>query len=406
MTTLDRLLADLVAIDSVNPTLVPGAAGEAAVARRLIEELDAIGLTVEVQVVAPGRPNVVGTLRGRAPGRSLMLCGHIDTVGVSGMDAPFDPVLKDGRLYGRGAQDMKGGVAAMIDAVRAVAEGGGLDAGEVIVACVVDEEHSSIGADALVTRWRADAGVVTEPTDLDIAICHKGFAWSEIVTIGKAAHGSRPADGVDAIVHMGRVLVELGALDATLQAGARHPRLGSASLHASTIAGGHELISYPDRCALQVERRTIPGEPAGALDREVDAILARLAAADPAFRGASAAGAAHGHRPCGRLPRRHHRHELLDRRCRAGRRRHPVGALRAHRRRPAQHRGVGGSRQRASVPRRARRPRPRVVPLTPVRRQASRCWSRQMPRSTNATLAGRSPRRRMKYGNHCFPNGT
>lgn len=284
MTTLDRLLADLVAIDSVNPTLVPGAAGEAAVARRIIEELDAIGLTVEVQVVASGRPNVVGTLRGRAPGRSLMLCGHIDTVGVSGMDAPFDPVLKDGRLYGRGAQDMKGGVAAMIDAVRAIAEGGGLDAGEVIVACVVDEEHSSIGADALVTRWRADAGVVTEPTDLDIAICHKGFAWSEVVTTGKAAHGSRPADGVDAIVHMGRVLVELGALDAALQAGARHPRLGSASLHASTVQGGHELSSYPDRCALQLERRTIPGEPAGALDREVDAILARLAAADPAFR--------------------------------------------------------------------------------------------------------------------------
>lgn len=284
MSTLDRLLADLVAIDSVNPTLVPGAAGEAAVARRIIEELDAIGLTVEVQVVAPGRPNVVGTLRGRAPGRSLMLCGHIDTVGVSGMDAPFDPVLKDGRLYGRGAQDMKGGVAAMIDAVRVVAEGGGLDAGEVIVACVVDEEHSSIGADALVTRWRADACVVTEPTDLDIAICHKGFAWSEIVTTGKAAHGSRPADGVDAIVRMGRVLVELGALDAALQAGARHPRLGSASLHASTVQGGHELSSYPDRCALQLERRTIPGEAAGVLDREVEAILARLAAADPTFR--------------------------------------------------------------------------------------------------------------------------
>ncbi|MFN7976882.1 MAG: M20/M25/M40 family metallo-hydrolase [Vicinamibacterales bacterium] len=285
MTTLDRLLSDLVAIDSVNPTLVPGAAGEATVARRIIEELDAIGLAVEVQVVAPSRPNVVGTLRGRAPGRSLMLCGHIDTVGVSGMDAPFDPVLKDGRLYGRGAQDMKGGVAAMIDAVRVVAESGGLDAGEVIVACVVDEEHSSIGADALVTRWRADAGVVTEPTDLDIAICHKGFAWSEIVTTGKAAHGSRPADGIDAIVHMGRVLVELGVLDTSLQAGARHPRLGSASLHASTITGGHELSSYPDRCALQVERRTIPGEPAGAFDREVDAILARLAAADPAFKG-------------------------------------------------------------------------------------------------------------------------
>lgn len=288
MDTVDRLLRDLVAIDSVNPTLVPGAAGEAAIARRLAAELEAIGLAVEVQEVAPGRPNVVGTLRGRAPGRSLMLCGHVDTVGVAGMAAPFDPAVRDGRLHGRGAQDMKSGVAAMVDAVRVVSQGGGLDAGAVIVACVVDEEHSSIGADALVTRWRADAGVVTEPTDLDIAICHKGFAWSEVVIHGRAAHGSRPADGVDAIVHMGRVLVALGDLDRRLQAGARHARLGPASLHASIIAGGRELSSYPDRCALQVERRTIPGEPETVLAAEIDAILADLAAADPAFHGQAA----------------------------------------------------------------------------------------------------------------------
>ncbi len=285
MDTVERLLRDLVAIDSVNPTLVPGAAGEAAIARRLVAELEAIGLAVETQEVAPGRPNVVGTLRGRASGRSLMLCGHIDTVGVTGMAAPFVPAVRDGRLYGRGSQDMKSGVAAMIDAVRAVVDSGGLDAGEVVVACVVDEEHSSIGADALVTRWRADAGVVTEPTDLDIAICHKGFAWSEIVTTGRAAHGSRPADGVDAIVHMGRVLVALGDLDRALQAGDRHARLGPASLHASLIDGGRELSSYPDRCALQVERRTIPGEPETVLASEIDDILAALAAADAAFQG-------------------------------------------------------------------------------------------------------------------------
>ena len=158
MTTVHRLLRDLVAIDSVNPTLVPGAAGEAAVAMRLVQEFEAIGLPVEIQEVAPGRPNVVATLAGRASGRSLMLCGHLDTVGVTGMPAPFTPEERDGRLYGRGSQDMKSGVAAMVDAVRAVAEGGGLAAGRVIVACVVDEEHSSIGADALVTRWRADGG--------------------------------------------------------------------------------------------------------------------------------------------------------------------------------------------------------------------------------------------------------
>lgn len=289
MDSAERLLHDLVAIDSVNPTLVTGAAGEAAIARRLVQELEAIGLRVEVQEVSPGRPNVVGTLVGRAPGRSLMLCGHIDTVGVAEMAAPFDPAVRDGRLYGRGAQDMKSGVAAMVDAVRVVAGAGGLDAGEVVLACVVDEEHSSIGADALVTRWRADAAIVTEPTDLDIAVCHKGFAWSEIVTTGRAAHGSRPADGVDAIVHMGRVLVALGDLDRRLQAGERHPRLGTASLHASIISGGRELSSYPDRCVLQVERRTIPGEPETALNAEVAAILAQLAAADAAFAGTASA---------------------------------------------------------------------------------------------------------------------
>ena len=123
MTTVDRLLRDLVAIDSVNPTLVPGAAGEAAIAQRLVQEFEAIGVPVEVQEVAPGRPNVVATLEGRAPGRSLMLCGHIDTVGVAGMTSPFTPLERDGRLHGRGAQDMKSGVAAMVDAVRAVADG-------------------------------------------------------------------------------------------------------------------------------------------------------------------------------------------------------------------------------------------------------------------------------------------
>jgi acetylornithine deacetylase len=289
MDTVERLLADLVAIDSVNPTLVPGAAGEDAIARRLVQELEAIGLKVEVQEAAPGRPNVVATLTGRAAGRSLMLCGHIDTVGVAGMRSPFEPIVRDGRLYGRGAQDMKSGVAAMIDAVRTIAEGGGLAAGRVVVACVVDEEHSSLGADALVTRWRADAAIVTEPTDLDVAVCHKGFAWSEITTRGHAAHGSRPAEGVDAIVHMGRVLVALGALDHALQAGPRHPLLGPASLHASLIKGGRELSSYPDQCTLQIERRTIPGESDTVLTGEVDALLARLAAADATFSAGATA---------------------------------------------------------------------------------------------------------------------
>jgi acetylornithine deacetylase len=281
------LLNDLVRIDSVNPSLVAGAAGEAAIARALVDVLHASGLHVEVQEAAPGRPNVIATLRGRAPGRSLMFCGHIDTVGVAGMTRPFDPEERGGRVYGRGAQDMKSGIAAMIGAARVITEGGGLEAGSLTVACVVDEEHSSIGADALVTRHRADAAVVTEPTDLAVAVAHKGFEWVDIETEGKAAHGSRPRDGRDAILRMGRVLGALEDLDRALQTGPAHPLLGTASLHASLIEGGRELSSYPDRCSVQVERRTIPGESGGCAGREVEQILDRLRSVDPEFRAAS-----------------------------------------------------------------------------------------------------------------------
>jgi acetylornithine deacetylase len=277
-----RLLRELVAIDSVNPSLVPGAAGEAVIAQAIAAHLRRIGLDVEMQEVVPGRSNVIGVLEGRGRGRSLMLCGHIDTVGVEGMTAPFDPVERDGRIYGRGSQDMKGGVAAMIDAARIVADGG-LDAGRLIVAAVVDEEYASLGADALVTRWRADGAVVTEPTDLQIAIGHKGFAWFEVETKGRAAHGSRPLEGRDAILRMGRVLHALEALDRRLQAAVPHPLMGTASLHASTIEGGRELSSYPDRCALKLERRTVSGETESAVVLELQEILARLKAEDAEF---------------------------------------------------------------------------------------------------------------------------
>lgn len=279
-----RLLKQLVSIDSVNPSLVPGAVGEALIARALAEELRQIGLSVEIQEAAPGRPNVVGVLEGRAPGRSLMYCGHIDTVGVAGMTRPFDPAEREGRIYGRGSQDMKSGVAAMVGAARVVAESGGLDAGRLVIACVADEEHASVGAEALVTNWRADAAVVTEPTDLAVAVAHKGFEWVEIETEGRAAHGSRPREGRDAIRLMARVLMGLDALDRDLQSRSPHSLLGTASLHASLIDGGRELSSYPDRCHLQMERRTLPGEAPGIATREVELIVHRLREADADFR--------------------------------------------------------------------------------------------------------------------------
>jgi acetylornithine deacetylase len=283
MVPVIALLRDLVAIDSVNPSLVPGAAGEAEIARAIAEYLRRAGLDVQVQEVAPGRPNIVGVLEGRHAGRSLMLCGHMDTVGVDGMDAPFDPQIRDGRLYGRGSQDMKGGMAAMLDAAREAAARG-LGTGRLIIAAVVDEEHASLGADAIAASWTADAAVVTEPTDLQVAVGHKGFAWLEVETLGRAAHGSRPKDGHDAIVRMGRVLRRLEGLDHDLQSRPGHPLLGTGSLHASIINGGRELSSYPDRCRLQFERRTIPGETVEMVRDEVATILRDLAREDSAFQ--------------------------------------------------------------------------------------------------------------------------
>jgi acetylornithine deacetylase len=177
---------------------------------------------------------------------------------------------------------MKGGLAAMIDAACGIARGG-LTRGRLIVAAVADEEYASAGADRLVSGWRADAAVVTEPTDLSIGVAHKGFSAAQVVVHGVAAHGSRPADGRDAILHMGRVLSRLEALDRSLQGRAPDRRLGTGSLHASLIQGGGELSSYPARCALQFERRTLPGEPTDASLLEMRDILSALGSEDRNF---------------------------------------------------------------------------------------------------------------------------
>jgi acetylornithine deacetylase len=272
------LLTELVAIDSVNPALVAGAAGEGRIAAYVAEWMRERGLDVTVVDEPAGRPSVVGVARGSGGGRSLMLNGHIDTVGVAGMERPHEPRIRDGRLYGRGAYDMKGGVAACMLAGAAALQAG--LRGDVIVTAVADEEHASAGVQAVLRRFGADACVVTEPTHLRACVAHKGFVWAELETVGRAAHGSRPELGVDAIAGIGPALAGIAALQARLDE-APHPLLGPASVHASLIEGGQELSSYPARCVVGVERRTLPGEAVEQVRGELEQLLALATNADP-----------------------------------------------------------------------------------------------------------------------------
>jgi acetylornithine deacetylase len=260
-----------------------------AIARYVADYLRAAGLEVQLEEVRPGRFNVVGVLRGRGRGKSLMLNGHLDTVGVAGMEDPFAARIEDGRLYGRGAQDMKGGLAAALAAVAELTKETRLE-GDVVLAAVADEEYQSAGTRALLKEVRTDAAIVMEPTGLEVVTAHKGFVWADVETQGRAAHGSRPEEGRDAIAFMGRVLGEMELLQAKLDAGPRHALLGGGSVHASFISGGQELSSYPGHCRLSLERRLIPGEDAGRFEQELREIVAELSVRDPNFRARIAVG--------------------------------------------------------------------------------------------------------------------
>lgn len=273
----------LVRVDSRNPSLVPGGPGEGEAARLLAGVLEAWGLAVELQEAAPGRPNVIARA-GTAGGRTLMFNGHLDVVGVEGMrHPPFDAGEHDGRLYGRGASDMKAGLAAMCAAAALAADD--LTQGAVIVAAVIDEEFESRGTRALLDRGvRADAAIVAEPTGLAIMPAHRGFVWATLTFHGRAAHGSRWELGVDAIRHAGLVLAELDALDAGELTRHTHALAGHASLHASLISGGSGMSTYPDRCELRIERRTVPGETAAQVMAELEAACRRVRARRPDLR--------------------------------------------------------------------------------------------------------------------------
>ncbi|HUP18714.1 MAG TPA: M20/M25/M40 family metallo-hydrolase, partial [Gemmatimonadota bacterium] len=280
---LEATLAELVAIDSRNPTLVPGASGEREIAGRIAEILRGIGLEAEIYEAAPGRVSAVGRLRGTGGGRSLMLNGHVDTVGVDGMERPFEPRVDVGRLYGRGAYDMKGSVAAMLAAAKALVEEGAPMAGDLVVACVADEEVASLGTTDVLERYPVEGAIVTEPTGLALSLAHKGFVWLDVEVRGRAAHGSRPDLGVDANLRMGRFLARLEGLERQLRGRAPHPLVGPPSLHVGVLQGGEGPSTYAERCVARIERRTVPGETVEEVTAEVSAILDGLRSEDSEY---------------------------------------------------------------------------------------------------------------------------
>ena len=270
------LTADLVGIDSVNPTLAPGAAGEHAIAAYVGDWAAGCGLDVRTILGPDSRPSVI-VRGGRGDGgRTLLLCGHLDTVDHA---TPLAARVEDGRLYGRGSYDMKAGLAAALVACRDAAAAG--ISGQVVVAAVADEEHSSTGVQAVLRHLTADAAVVTEPTELEVAVAHKGFVWTEVEVLGRAAHGSRPHLGSNAITHAGGVVAAVSELERELAARTAHPLLGHSTVQVSLIRGGSGESTVPDRCTLTLERRTLPGQSVEEVEADVAALLDRCGQSRP-----------------------------------------------------------------------------------------------------------------------------
>ena len=278
-------LTDLVRTKSINPAFADGSpSDEREIATRVGGMMRALGMETTEYEPEPGRVSVVGRLRGSGGGRSIMLYGHIDTVGVTAMPEPFSATVRDGKLYGRGAYDMKGGVTSCLATVKALRDAGAKLRGDVLIACVADEEVASIGMANVLEHVRADAAIVTEATELRVCLAHRGFSWIEVETLGVAAHGSRFDLGIDANMRMGRFLARLDKLEQELRARTPHELVGPPSLHAAVLRGGTGTSTYADRCRLEIERRTVPGETEAQVLSEIRAITDALAADDPSFR--------------------------------------------------------------------------------------------------------------------------
>jgi acetylornithine deacetylase len=267
---LTTLIEQLVRMDSQNPSLAPGGAGEQRIAEYCTAWLQQHGVDAWIDEVAPGRCNAVGRVAGAAA-PTLGLCAHLDTVSLAGAEDGLEPRIHEGRVYGRGAYDMKSGVAAIMVALAELAKTP--PPATVLAALVADEEYASIGAADFVRRYPVDACIVTEPSEGQLILAHKGFVWVEIETDGVAAHGSRWQDGVSAIGSMGRIIAALDAFDRDELRRRTHPLVGPASLHCATVAGGTGWSTYAERCTLRVERRTLPGESPAEAVAELRAVI-------------------------------------------------------------------------------------------------------------------------------------
>ncbi len=284
---LEPLIAELVSIDSVNPALDPDHPGETELARFVATWCEGRGLKVEwLESYAPGRPSVIVTAPGAGGGRNVLLYAHLDTVGVKGMPSPFTPRVEGGRMYGRGTIDMKASLAVCMLLLAAAAERG--LAGDVVLMCVADEEHDSIGTrEALAHLARTAklaAAIVTEVTSMELHVAHRGFALFEIEFEGKESHTSRPADGVNALTHLGRLLASVERHDGELRRRPPHPLLAHGSLQAVLAVGGQELFTTPSSATATIERRTLPGETAATTLAEMESLLAELTTVDPAVK--------------------------------------------------------------------------------------------------------------------------
>jgi acetylornithine deacetylase len=270
------LLSRLVGISSINSTLSNGP-GEGELAEFVLNYLQKLNLAAEIQTIAPGRANVIAVLPGNRRESSLLLNSHLDTVGVDGMIHPFTLKQEDDKLYGRGTYDMKGSIAVMLLlADHFSTHPPPLD---ILLTFVADEEDLSAGMEHLVNNWLSDfsprpsGAIFLEPTEEEIGVCHKGFNWYELEVIGKAAHGSRPEQGIDAILPLRSVLDELSRIQAELLKREPDPLLGYGSLHSSIIEGGTELSVIPSQSRLRWERRTLPGESQQQLNLELQRVV-------------------------------------------------------------------------------------------------------------------------------------